>query len=119
MVSSVPDSSETGFKDRFFDYFKQETASEYPLRSIASIPTNHLTALQEQIDSLSKIPSIGTARLDAVNKSLAGITKLQREVSDASSQLPAHNQKSYSDVCFICYFLSLWEVEAYADDLSK
>ncbi|KAE9967398.1 hypothetical protein BLS_006404 [Venturia inaequalis] len=80
MASSVPDSSEPGFKDRFFDYFKQETS-----------------ALQEQIENLSKISPTGTDRLDAVNHSLAGIAKLQREVSDASSQLPAHNQKSYSD----------------------
>ncbi|TID14436.1 TBCC-domain-containing protein [Venturia nashicola] len=80
MSSSVPETPETSFKDRFFDHFKQETST-----------------LQEQIDNLSKISSTGTARLDAVNQSLASITKLQREVSDASSQLPAHNQKSYSD----------------------
>ncbi|QDS77869.1 hypothetical protein FKW77_000251 [Venturia effusa] len=80
MASSVPDSSEPGFQDRFFDYFKHET-----------------TTLQEQIGTLSQISSAGTARLDAVNRSLASIARLQREVSDASSQLPAHNQKSYSD----------------------
>jgi hypothetical protein len=28
MASSAPDSSEAGFKDRFFDYFKQEAAGE-------------------------------------------------------------------------------------------
>lgn len=98
MASLVPESSETGFNNRFFDYFKQEISGRSHVYPIASISADHTTALQEQIDNLSKIPSGGTARIDAVNQSLAGITKLQREVSDASSQLPTHSQKSYSDV---------------------
>lgn len=116
MASSVPDSSEPGFKDRFFDYFKQETSGKSTVHTTASIPANYTAALQEQIENLSKISPTGTDRLDAVNHSLAGIAKLQREVSDASSQLPAHNQKSYSDVC---YFLALLGKQVCIDSFSK
>jgi len=42
MASSAPDSSGVGFKDRFFDYFKQEAAGEPLTIFNRSIRANNL-----------------------------------------------------------------------------
>ena len=41
---------------------------------------------------------IGGERKDAVDHCLAGIARLQKEVSDASSYVPAYDQRTYSEV---------------------
>jgi hypothetical protein len=65
------------------------------------LETRHLTfvpALQEQIDRLAGRALIAGERSDAADHCLAGITRLSGEVKDASTYLPAHDQRTYSDV---------------------
>ena len=41
---------------------------------------------------------IGGERADAVDHCLAGIARLSKEVNDASSYIPAYDQRTYSEV---------------------
>ncbi|KAF1929047.1 TBCC-domain-containing protein [Didymella exigua CBS 183.55] len=67
-------------KDRFFRYFRHE-----------------VTALQEQMDRLNSLAADGGERNDAVDHCLAGIDRLSHEVKDASSYIPAYDQRTYSE----------------------
>ncbi|KAG9197279.1 hypothetical protein G6514_001918 [Epicoccum nigrum] len=69
-------------KDRFFTYFRHE-----------------VTALQEQMDRLGDTApgNSNSDRNDAVDRCLAGIDRLSHEVKDASSYLPAYDQRTYSE----------------------
>jgi hypothetical protein len=40
----------------------------------------------------------GGERADAIDHCLAGISKLSNEVKDVSGSLPAHDQRTYSEV---------------------
>ncbi|KAK5018805.1 tubulin binding cofactor C-domain-containing protein [Cryomyces antarcticus] len=66
---------------RFFRHFQHE-----------------VTALQEQIDRLAATSVSGGERADATDHCLAGISRLSDEVKDASSYLPAYDQRTYSEV---------------------
>ncbi|KAH7094935.1 tubulin-specific chaperone-like protein c [Paraphoma chrysanthemicola] len=72
--------SEVGLKERFFRYFQHE-----------------VTALQEQIQRLNSMSVAGGERNDAVDHCLAGIDRLSHEVKDASSYIPAYDQRTYSE----------------------
>ncbi|KAI5299619.1 Cytosolic copper metallochaperone [Ascosphaera pollenicola] len=65
---------------RFFQYFQQE-----------------LTALMTQIDKLEHKSEIGGERNDAIDHCLAGISRLSKEVKEASSYVPPYHQKIYAD----------------------
>jgi hypothetical protein len=41
---------------------------------------------------------VGGERVDAIDHCLSGIARLQREVQDASSYVPSHDQRIYSQV---------------------
>ncbi|KAF2176394.1 TBCC-domain-containing protein [Zopfia rhizophila CBS 207.26] len=71
---------EVGLKERFFRYFQHE-----------------VTALQEQMVRLNQIPHAGGERNDAVDHCLAGIERLSHEVKDASSYIPAYDQRTYGE----------------------
>ncbi|ORY12022.1 tubulin-specific chaperone c [Clohesyomyces aquaticus] len=73
-----PQASEAGLKERFFRYFQHE-----------------VTALQEQMERLNKTSCAGSERNDAVDHCLAGIERLSHEVKDASSYIPAYDQRTY------------------------
>ncbi|KAF2814047.1 TBCC-domain-containing protein [Mytilinidion resinicola] len=72
--------SEAGLKERFFRYFQHE-----------------VTALQEQMERLSSTALAGGERNDAVDHCLAGIARLSHEVKDASSYIPAYDQRTYAE----------------------
>ena len=56
------------------------------------------TALQEQMARLADTALIGGERSDATDHCLAGIARLSGEVKDASSYLPAYDQRTYAEV---------------------
>ncbi|KAF4308322.1 hypothetical protein GTA08_BOTSDO04431 [Botryosphaeria dothidea] len=72
--------SDSGLKERFFRYFQHE-----------------VTALQEEINRLGDKAVTGGERADGVEHCLAGISRLSREVKDASSYIPAYDQRTYSE----------------------
>ncbi|KAI4136140.1 MAG: hypothetical protein LQ347_000069 [Umbilicaria vellea] len=72
--------TETGLKERFFRYFQHE-----------------VTALQEQMSRLEDTALVGGERTDAVDHCLAGIGRLSNEVKDASSYIPAYDQRTYGE----------------------
>ncbi|MCJ1224149.1 hypothetical protein MMC12_000793 [Toensbergia leucococca] len=78
-ISAKPQ-PESGLKERFFRYFQHE-----------------VTALQEQMARLEDTALIGGERADAVDHCLAGIARLSKEVNDASSYIPAYDQRTYSE----------------------
>lgn len=67
-------------KLRFFHHFQQQTA-----------------ALKEQIDDLATTNPSGSQRNEAVEHCLASIARLSDEAKEASSYIPAYDQKSYAD----------------------
>lgn len=66
--------------DRFFRYFQQQ-----------------VTDLQAQFTRLETQATTGGERADAVDHCLASIARLSNEVKDASSYLPAYDQRTYGD----------------------
>lgn len=54
-------------------------------------------ALQEQMSRLDSTSYSGGERNDAVDHCLAGIDRLSHEVKDASSYIPAYDQRTYSE----------------------
>ncbi|KAK7182751.1 tubulin binding cofactor C [Paraphaeosphaeria sporulosa] len=69
---------ESASKERFFRYFQRE-----------------VIALQDQMSRLSSTSP--TERPDAIDHCLAGISRLSSEVKDASSYIPAYDQRTYGD----------------------
>ncbi|KAF2444435.1 TBCC-domain-containing protein [Karstenula rhodostoma CBS 690.94] len=69
---------EAASKERFFRYFQRE-----------------VIALQEQMSRLASTSP--TERPDAIDHCLAGISRLSSEVKDASSYIPAYDQRTYGD----------------------
>jgi hypothetical protein len=55
-------------------------------------------AFQEQMEGLSQMSASGTERNEAIDQCLAAIDKLSHDVKDASSYLPAYDQRTYSQV---------------------
>lgn len=72
--------ADSGLKERFFRYFQHE-----------------VTELQEEINRLADKAITGGERADGVEHCLAGIARLSREVKDASSYIPAYDQRTYSE----------------------
>lgn len=72
--------SDLPLKERFFRYFQQE-----------------ITALQNQMDSLSDTSLVAGERSDATDHCLAGIARLSNEVKDASSYIPTYDQRIYAE----------------------
>jgi hypothetical protein len=72
--------SEPGLKESFFADFQYA-----------------VTALQEQIARLSTTSCGGSERTNAIDDCLAGISRLSYQVKDASSYIPAHDQRTYAD----------------------
>jgi len=69
--------SQTDIKERFYRYFQQE-----------------VTELQDQMSQLHNFASV--ERKDAADHCLAGIGRLNSEVTDATDFLPAYDQRTYS-----------------------
>ncbi|OCL04483.1 TBCC-domain-containing protein [Glonium stellatum] len=82
MASSVvtQPQPEVSLNERFFRYFQHEA-----------------TALQEQMDRLADTALAGGERNDAIDHCLAGIARLSHEVKDASSYIPAYDQRTYGE----------------------
>ena len=55
------------------------------------------------MERLKTIGSGGGERNDAVDHCLAGIERLSHEVKDASSYVPAYDQRTYGEVQLLCY----------------
>ncbi|KAL6870513.1 TBCC domain-containing protein [Trichoderma novae-zelandiae] len=67
-------------KDKFYRHFRDS-----------------VEGLQDQIDQLTHLSSIGGERQEATDHILAGISKLQNEVADAAEYTPAYDRRQYSD----------------------
>ena len=93
--------STAGSKEQFFRYFQLEVKGA-PFLDFKIIQLMSL-ALSEQIDKLATLPAFGGERVDAIDHCLAGIAHLHKEVQNASSYIPAYDQKIYAEVCFLCY----------------
>lgn len=50
------------------------------------------------MDRLQDTALVGGERVDAVDHCLAGIGRLSKEVKDASSYVPAYDQRTYGEV---------------------
>lgn len=62
-------------------------------------PNNARPALQAQISALPETAPASRERNQAIDQCLEGIDRLSHEVKDASSYLPAYDQRTYSEVC--------------------
>ncbi|OJD35594.1 tubulin-specific chaperone c [Diplodia corticola] len=80
MALPLQQPADSGLKERFFRYFQHE-----------------VTELQEEINTLANKAVTGGERADGVEHCLAGIARLSREVKDASSYIPAYDQRTYSE----------------------
>ncbi|KAF2198170.1 TBCC-domain-containing protein [Delitschia confertaspora ATCC 74209] len=74
-----PSVGKVGLKERFHRYFQHE-----------------VSALHEQIEALSETKTSG-GRNEAIDQSLIGIERLSHEVKDASSYIPAYDQRTYAE----------------------
>jgi hypothetical protein len=101
-MASSPAQSAVGLKERFFRDFQRDLAGEYP--STGSYVETHQTELQAAMERLDIAPA-GSERSEAVDNCLGGINRLSHEVKDASSYLPAYDQRMYSQVDFAIFLL--------------
>lgn len=91
--------SEIPQKERFFRYFQQEVTGELQDRSMKWRRVDLVVpALQEQMERLRDTALVGGERTDATDHLVAGIARLGSEVGDASSYLPAYDQRTYGEV---------------------
>ncbi|KAL1800210.1 hypothetical protein ACET3X_000552 [Alternaria dauci] len=72
--------AESNLKETFYRQFHQDVAT-----------------LQKQIEGLSSLSTSGGERNQAIDDCLAGIDRLSHDVQDASSLLPAYDQRTYSE----------------------
>ncbi|MCJ1483777.1 hypothetical protein MMC06_003945 [Schaereria dolodes] len=68
-----------------------------PVQRFHNYYQHELTALREQIRRLEDTGLIGGERNDAVEHCLAGISRFSNEVRDASSYVPAYDQRIYGN----------------------
>jgi len=66
--------------EKFFRYFQHE-----------------VTDLQQEISRIGTTTTLGGERADAIDHCLSAISRLQHEVQDASSYIPAYDQRTYGD----------------------
>ncbi|KAF1839589.1 TBCC-domain-containing protein, partial [Decorospora gaudefroyi] len=78
-MAAPPAQNEVGLKESFYRNFQHGVAT-----------------LQEQMVHLSQMSTLDGARNDALDQCLAGIDRLSHDVKDASSYLPAYDQRTYS-----------------------
>jgi hypothetical protein len=57
------------------------------------------------MERLSQMSTAGSERKDAIDQCLAGVDKLSHDVKDASSYIPAYDQRTYSQVPLGCIHL--------------
>jgi hypothetical protein len=88
--------SDVGLKERFFRDFQRDVAGEYLV--VRDDPTTEQAELQAEMERLSATTPVGNGRNEAVDRCLAGIDRLSHEVKDASSYIPAYDQRTYSQV---------------------
>jgi len=69
----------SGPKEKFFRHFQAE-----------------ITDIQDQLDILATTSAIGGERKDCTDAILAGISRLNNEVADASDYVPSYDQRAYS-----------------------
>ncbi|CAJ0551869.1 Ff.00g058480.m01.CDS01 [Fusarium sp. VM40] len=67
-------------KQRFYHHFQES-----------------VTVLQDLVDELPSIATVGGERQEAIDHILASIAKLQNEVSDAADYTPSYDRKQYSE----------------------
>lgn len=68
-------------------------------RTLRSVEVDLTTIdLQDQMERLGHTSVIGGERSDAIDHLVAGIARLSSEVNDASSYLPAYDQRTYGEV---------------------
>lgn len=77
MATCATSPPEAGLKERFFQHFQDQ-----------------VQILQTQVHSLEH--ASGGGRNESIDHCLAGIDQLSREVKDASSYIPAYDQRAYS-----------------------
>ncbi|OQO05161.1 hypothetical protein B0A48_08181 [Cryoendolithus antarcticus] len=80
MATDESEATQLSPSERFFRYFQHE-----------------VTALQDQMLRLDNTGISGGERADAADHCLAGIARLSNEVKDASSYIPAYDQRTYSE----------------------
>lgn len=68
-----------------------------------------VTVLQDLIDELPSIASVGGERQEAIDHILASIAKLQNEVSDAADYTPSYDRKQYSEVTQLASLTSCFD----------
>ncbi|TRX90615.1 hypothetical protein FHL15_008588 [Xylaria flabelliformis] len=66
-------------KERFFRHFQAE-----------------ITLIQDEIDSIATLSSVGGERQTGIDKVLTGISRLSNEVMDATDFIPSYDQRAYS-----------------------
>ncbi|CAJ2509568.1 Uu.00g145940.m01.CDS01 [Anthostomella pinea] len=66
-------------KERFFRHFQAE-----------------VTIIQDQIDNLATMSPVGGERRDGTDTVLCSVSRLSKEVMDASDYIPSHDQRAYS-----------------------
>ncbi|RAR01662.1 tubulin folding cofactor c [Stemphylium lycopersici] len=81
-----PNMAEANLKETFYRQFHQDVASK-----------DDATALQSQISALPDTSPVSRERNEAIDECLAGIDRLSHDVKDASSYLPAYDQRTYSE----------------------
>lgn len=68
-----------------------------------------MSDLQEQMGRLGDTALVGGERTDATEHLVAGIARLNSEVNDASSYLPAYDQRTYGEVQKLTLLVMFWE----------
>ncbi|KAI0190629.1 tubulin binding cofactor C [Xylaria flabelliformis] len=66
-------------KERFFRHFQAE-----------------ITLIQDEIDSIATLSTVGGERQTGIDKVLTGISRLSNEVMDATDFIPSYDQRAYS-----------------------
>ncbi|ESZ96694.1 hypothetical protein SBOR_2953 [Sclerotinia borealis F-4128] len=91
-------------KGRFYRHFQEEA-----------------TDLQQRIGQLGNLSLVGGERQDATDHCIASITRLSNEVADATDNLPAYDQRTYSQASISLKALSenLQEVKSKAAPRTK
>jgi hypothetical protein len=93
--------AESNLKETFYRQFNQDVASPYPPYPPQHAPWLTDVALRAQIENLSSVSPSSGERSEAIDNCLADINRLALDVQDASSYLPAYDQRTYSEVCHI------------------
>lgn len=86
-------------KERFYRQFQNSAECKFSLLCYSN-DSHRLTnnqAIQDQIDQLPNFAAVGGVRQDAVEHILGAISRLSKEVADATEFVPAYDQRGYFD----------------------